>query len=171
MVRGTVCRTKEARSLHRKCRVSRRLTCVARRDHYSPPCPLQPRCRRKSDRILPCHLYPVPLIRGITRGPRKSVPYAHLMAIRHRLENLRNRRQARRGSSPVAGAGETWSRGPACGHETVESANARQSPALARLRGHIPKAALLHPAPRTAPILVGFSATNQWNRTLSPQKK
>src|SRR5260221_2463831 len=34
-----------------ECRVRRRLTCVARRDHHSPPCTLQPRCRRKVDRF------------------------------------------------------------------------------------------------------------------------
>ena len=50
--------------------------------------------------------------------------------------------------SPGAGAGETWSRGPTCGDETVKPAKARRTPALARLRGHIPEGALFRPPTR-----------------------
>ncbi len=47
-----------------------------------------------------------------------------------------------------AGAGETWSRGPTCGDATVEPAEARRPPALARLRGHIPEGTLFRPPTR-----------------------
>ena len=127
-------------------------------------------------------------------------PHFHLATIHHRSENPRNRRQARRESLTVAGAGGTWSRDrrraeegprtfsvrgsdlggdrgrraipfasdlrshpqlrlgpllhldsrPACGDATVEPANARSSPACARLRGHIPEGALFRPPTRTA---------------------
>ena len=53
-----------------------------------------------------------------------------MTAIQYRSENPRNRCQARRESSTVAGAGETWSRGPACGDATVEPANGVSTPAL-----------------------------------------
>ncbi len=127
------------------------------------------------------------------------VRFASMTAIQNRSENPRNRCQARRESSTVAGAGETWSRDrcrveegprvffgdltpeaikgggaipcasdlrshpqmqlgallrfdsrPACGDATVELAKARQSPAYARLRGHIPEGTLFRPATRTA---------------------
>src|SRR4030095_16469260 len=47
-----------------------------------------------------------------------------------------------------AGAGATRSRGPTCGDATVEPAKARPLPALARLRGHIPKGTLFRPPTR-----------------------
>src|SRR5882724_11049382 len=43
-------------------------------------------------------------------GTLKAGPIICLTAIHHRSENPRNRRQARRESSTVAGAGGTWSR-------------------------------------------------------------
>ena len=51
--------------------------------------------------------------------------------------------------SQGAGAGETWSRGaPRVGDATVEPAEARRPPAIARLRGHIPEGALFRPPTR-----------------------
>jgi len=55
--------------------------------------------------------------------------------------------------SPGAGAGATWSRGPACGDATVEPAKARRCRPYARLRGQIPEGTLFRPA--TRPCLHG----------------
>jgi hypothetical protein len=50
--------------------------------------------------------------------------------------------------SQGAGAGATRSRGPIYGDATVEPAEARRPPALARLRGHIPEGTLFRPPTR-----------------------
>ena len=73
-----------------------------------------------------------------------------------------------------AGAGETRSRGPACGDATVEPAKARRRRPHAHLRGQIPEGTLFRPATRpfhgdatkastfsSRPVPVGISMTDK----------
>src|SRR5260370_37372135 len=57
----------------------------------------------------------------------------YLRAIHYRSENPRNRCQARSESLTVAGAGGTWSRGPACGDATVQPGNSVSTTGFTRV--------------------------------------
>jgi hypothetical protein len=70
--------------------------------------------------------------------PREALIYSH----------VRDRGDSGLAPERGAGAGATRSRGPTCGDATVEPAEARRPPSLARLRGRIPKGTLLRPPTR-----------------------
>jgi hypothetical protein len=84
-------------------------------------------------------------------GTLKAGSTIYLTAIHHRSENPRNRCQARRESSTVAGAGGTSSRGPACGDATVQPTNSVSATGLTRVSAvRSPEGPLFRAPTRTA---------------------